>query len=1469
MPGKAFISHSTRDDPVVAEIRRALEGLGHAVWVDSRELAPGDELEPEVLRAIEEARCLLAVLSTHAVNSPWVRKEVQHALAVKRRRRHGFKVIPVLLPPIEPSALPLWFDQEPVAVKVEVGPGGIEAALPRLLEALGEELPRDIEEPIRPPAPPVSELILELTDPRMVEEGGERRPAATARLRYDPADDTPRVESRRFAFKAPLGPIEAGELAWYLERYPQWPGGVFRERAERVEEQLPEWGRRLHATLDVASAREALAAWQHAGGAASRRFTVEVDQTLVEGSAAGAEELTRARQEADEAATLFLGLPWELLADGDGYLFQGARPVRVRRRLPNLKKREPLFTEPPLRVLLISPRPEDEKAAYIDHRASALPLVEALSGLGELAHLTLLEPPTFVALGQELRRAWEAGDPYHVVHFDGHGIYDRRKGLGALCFERPEDAGKLDGRRTHLVHAEELAGLVRDYRAPLFFLEACQSAAADQEPTASVAGRLLQQGVASVAAMSHSVLVETARRFTAVFYRELAAGGRIGEAMLAGQQALFSDAHRGKAFTGELHLADWFVPVLFQEEGDPQLVSEVPAQRVREIAAERQRLALGALPEPPPHGFVGRSREMLRAERLVARERHAVLRGQGGEGKTALAVELARWLVATRRFRRAAFVSLERHGDAHSLVFALGEQLVPNYPAASGGDPERGEKLLARALAEESTVVVVDNVESVLPPPALEPGAAPVAIGDEEEVLAGILELCRRLGRIGQTRLLFTSREALPEPFASSHLRLGRLDRREAVELVARVLGEGNLMPHVADSRESDEEIDELVEAVGCHARSLVLLAREVAQQGVRDATERVQELMSDLHARHPDDRERSLIASVELSLRRLPAETRAKLGPLGVFQGGGHLGAIATVLGLDTVKDEVVALANQLIAVGLAEMLPYGYLRLDPALAPALLARLTAQERQAARAAWAKAETELIGFLYQQRSKQPQLAATLTLLDLPNLLPALEHLAEQAPPEQVVVLAGFLETLLSQFGRPKAGTRAGRLRERVARALRDWSHARCVADSAAIDRLLEAGRFGEAIAAARSLLGLAAAAGEGAFAEAKYDLAMCHARLGRALEMSGEAAAALLRLAEARHRFEALATAGDDAAAGMVSACLTDQGDCLTDLGRLNEAADTYQAAISLAERQRNPRQLATGKFQLGTVRLLQRGLAEALAAYHEARQVFESLGETRSVAGAWHQIGMVHRSAGQFEPAEQAYKEALRIRVETGDRAGQAASLTELGNLYGTMGRLEDAVRLHREASEVYVELGDARSEGLACGNAANSLVKLGRLDEARREVLRAIHCFAPFGHVVEPWMAFNILQGLEQAAGNPEAAAEARTRASAAYLAYRLDGGEPSAGGMVPGLCAAFAQALAGGNTQEATTLLGELRDRPDLPAYLKPVLPALEAILQGSRDPALAEDPALDYDDAAELLLLLERLEPPTRQPGVAE
>jgi len=118
-------------------------------------------------------------------------------------------------------------------------------------------------------------------------------------------------------------------------------------------------------------------------------------------------------------------------------------------------------------VLLVSPRPEDEEAAYIDHRVSAKPLVEILGPLGELVELTILQPPTFWAMSSEIERAQDLGRPYHVVHFDGHGFYDKRRGVGALCFEFPGDTGRLTGRGTAIVEADRIAVLLSELYPPV------------------------------------------------------------------------------------------------------------------------------------------------------------------------------------------------------------------------------------------------------------------------------------------------------------------------------------------------------------------------------------------------------------------------------------------------------------------------------------------------------------------------------------------------------------------------------------------------------------------------------------------------------------------------------------------------------------------------------------------------------------------------------------------------------------------------------------------------------------------------------------------------------------------------------------------------------------------------------------------------------------------------------------------
>jgi hypothetical protein len=246
-----FVSHSTADDGFVRELRRALENLQQPVWIDSRELRGGDLLWLKVQAAIGEAGALAVVISPAALQSKWVADELRYAIKLQKQRRKAnqdFSVIPLLLDGTQPGIAETLFDAEPAYIAISTKPGGLDEALRKILEALGLRLPAELPPTDQPSAQPVEELVLELSQPGFAKHDGIRRASARARLRYEPATLGKReVQSTAsWIFTAPLGPIEAEELWWYLEQYAIWPSGVFHDRAEKVKQALATWGQFLH-----------------------------------------------------------------------------------------------------------------------------------------------------------------------------------------------------------------------------------------------------------------------------------------------------------------------------------------------------------------------------------------------------------------------------------------------------------------------------------------------------------------------------------------------------------------------------------------------------------------------------------------------------------------------------------------------------------------------------------------------------------------------------------------------------------------------------------------------------------------------------------------------------------------------------------------------------------------------------------------------------------------------------------------------------------------------------------------------------------------------------------------------------------------------------------------------------------------------------------------------------------------------
>ena len=539
-----------------------------------------------------------------------------------------------------------------------------------------------------------------------------------------------------------------------------------------------------------------------------------------------------------------------------------------------------------------------------------------------------------------------------------------------------------------------------------------------------------------------------------------------------------------------------------------------------------------------------------------------------------------------------------------------------------------------------------------------------------------------------------------------------------------------------------------------------------------------------------------------------------------------------------------------------------YNHLTLNAALCPYLRGRMDAAERETLTARWVAAMRAYAGFLYQEQSQNTEVAATLTVLELPNLFALLELVQRAGDAEATIALTTSLYYLLQVLGKPRLLAQVGQVRDTAAKELGDsWNRARFLAAYNRIQQQRDGGQLREAFEGAQLLLQRAQTAGEQAYPMADYDLAAACFLMARVLQMAGGAEQAMPLLDEARQRFEAVETAhpGSDAT-GMTSACVTGQGDCLLYLGRLDEAAAAYEEGIRRDEQRRADRDVAVGKGQLGSVYLLQRRYADALKAYEEARERFTQLDEPGSVGTVWHQTGIAYQEAGQPEAAEDAYRKSLAIKVRLGNIAGQASTLGQLGLLYdNSFDRPEEAVALLRECLNKYVEIHDEANEGRTHSNLAIRLQKLRRYDEARQEISSAIECDKQFGHASEPWKSWSILADIETDAGDPAAAADARSKAITSFLSYRRDGGENHD---PPGRIAlAVTQSLLAGNAPEAASFLQGLVAHPNATGGRGTFLRALQAIVAGSRDRTLATAPDLDFGMAGESLFLIETLEKP--------
>lgn len=588
------------------------------------------------------------------------------------------------------------------------------------------------------------------------------------------------IATAEFSFD--FSPQDSEDLRWYLEDYLQHAADPAPKIAARIEGRLAEIGIGLFKALFHANddARDLWAALRDR----LNHTRVEIISGVLEATA----------------------LPWELLRDPKTDTPLALRASAFVRAAHQAAQRAhlPQGGTGPIRILLVICRPGGSED--VPFRSVASRLIKGLDASARQAYqLDVLRPPTFEQLSDVLRRAKNAGEPYHVVHFDGHGAYVKAPQSGGisdllrhlsplmlsalrggshgyLIFENPA----LEGNH-QLVGGPALGKLLVEAEVPVLVLNACRSAHAEapaepeQAPEGasaasaganadvhtkvrafgSLAQEVVDAGVAGVVAMRYNVYVATAAQFVADLYESLAGGQALGEAVTLGRKQLEAQPLREIAYTPR-PLQDWIVPIVY--EVAPVALFSRPVQKVElkitvnvGAAAPTSGGLARELERRPDAGFFGRDETLLALDRAFDTQPIVLLHAYAGSGKTSTAAEFARWYHVTGGIDGPVlFTSFEQKT---TLLQALNENIDRVFGRAleqSGihwlALPDEARRDVAlQVLAQIPVMWIWDNVEPVAGFPAGTPSAWST---EEQQALADFL----RSARNTKAKFLLTSR---------------------------------------------------------------------------------------------------------------------------------------------------------------------------------------------------------------------------------------------------------------------------------------------------------------------------------------------------------------------------------------------------------------------------------------------------------------------------------------------------------------------------------------------------------------------------------------------------------------------------------------------------------------------------------------------------------------------------------------
>jgi hypothetical protein len=248
-------------------------------------------------------------------------------------------------------------------------------------------------------------------------------------------------------------------------------------------------------------------------------------------------------------------LPWELMYDPDEEAFPAARlSCPIVRFIESGKPVAKLLARRPLRVLYVQANPPGTNPL------DTLPANEKAlrKAFGETPGEDAEVTPVRNARQQELQDRLR--EPYHILYYDGHAVFDAESDAGYLYLHDGRLSGELLGRY-----------YLDNTSIRLVVLSACETAVDSKEKRFSgIAHQLmLNSKLPAVVAMQYSIPERSASAFTGEFFRALADGYPVDAATVEGRKAILREL-KGDPFAAP----DWATPVLFMRVNDGYIFRE-------------------------------------------------------------------------------------------------------------------------------------------------------------------------------------------------------------------------------------------------------------------------------------------------------------------------------------------------------------------------------------------------------------------------------------------------------------------------------------------------------------------------------------------------------------------------------------------------------------------------------------------------------------------------------------------------------------------------------------------------------------------------------------------------------------------------------------------------------------------------------------------------------------------------------